>query len=168
MHLRFHDRSLIVSSSSANPPARGWTSRASVPRSTPPATANCFGSQQRNHRLQAVVPPPSAARPEPAQRQIHVVGHDQDIVQIEPVVVNQRTDRLAAQVHERARLRQHDLRVRPAFPRHVGVGRTGFEYQLSPPRDLVDHLEADVVTRAAVSRTRIAKPDDKLHDATDR
>jgi len=115
------------------------------------------------HRLEPVVAAGRSAAPraEPSERQVHVVGNHQQVGDLHLVEVRQGLHRLAAQVHERERLGEDDRRgaVRPAHQCAEGLA---IALDAGAPRDLVDHLETDVVPRVAVLRAGVSESDDQL------
>src|SRR3954471_4272684 len=116
-----------------------------------------------DHRLQAVVTAGRPARPRPhsAERQLDFVDDDEEVGDLDLEVAQQLADRLAAQVHERERLDQQRVGGAPFANQRLGGRR--LEHDAAAARQLVDHLEADVVARALVFRARVAKPRDELY-----
>ena len=94
------------------------------------------------------------ARPKLPERQLRFVDDDEEVGRVDLEIPQQLANRLAAVVHEREWL--GDDRVAVAPPGHQRVGRRRFERDGRAARHFVDHVEADVVPRAAVLRTRIA------------
>src|SRR5262245_20574929 len=115
----------------------------------------------RDDRFQAVVPAgrPARAGPQPAERELCFVDHDQHVGDFHLEVPGELADGLTAEVHERQRLGQQ----RAAFgPTPFGDHRLGwrrFESDRGPPRDFVDDREPDIVARPLVLSSGIAEPD---------
>src|SRR5206468_9580974 len=82
---------------------------------------------------------------------------------------NELANRLPAEIHEGHRLGEKNglgeridpIRRRPNL-RDQRIGRRRFELDLRPSRQFVQHVEPDVVPRAPISRSRIAKAENRL------
>ena len=118
-------------------------------------------AQMLDHALDAVVPAGGAtgAQPQLAQRQGHVVVNDQNFLGFDLVKLSARLNRLAAQVHERQRLKEIELLMFRKFRLPLGVL---IETESPLVGQHVQDHETHVVSGAHVFVTGIAKADDEF------
>src|SRR5438093_2528519 len=142
----------------------GKVRRARGGSDTDPKSRKLGGPHFREDRLQPLMPPRASrrAKAEGAERQVHVVEHDQDLRR-RPSFPDQVAQRLPAAIHVGLRLRHRDpVPASASFPAEQGA--------LAPPsgeapelcREKLHRHEPGVVTRPLVFLARIAETHDDL------
>ena len=117
-------------------------------------------------RAQAVVRAGTAlvAQPDPAQRQVEVVDHDEHVLERRTLAREHLAHRDARKVHVRGRLDEHQVEaVVLAVDRRRGVARAGMAGPAGALGQPVEHHPAHVVARFLVLPARISEADDDLH-----
>jgi hypothetical protein len=125
-----------------------------------------LGAERRLHAAQAVVPARRAlgAKTEGAEREGDVINNNEQVVGDGPEwTLRVRRERIAAQVHERVRLKKANAASLQLAVRGARVGDAAPRGETPNVGQVVDDPPADVVTRGLVFGTRIAEADDEFH-----
>jgi hypothetical protein len=111
------------------------------------------------------VPPgrPRRPGPQPPQLQVHLVGHHQQIANIDLEELQQSNDHGPAQVHERERLGEDHVSLAPSGSERFDAARGRLPIDPVPSREQIEDVEADVVPRSCVAGARVAHANDELH-----
>src|SRR4029453_7745551 len=130
-----------------------------------PEPAELFRSELIDDRAQAVVAAMAARLPKAQlpERQREVVGHDEQVTERRVLARQHLADGEARVVHPGQRL--DEGQVEAVVSTHGDVGCVALPATARPPgalREPVEHEPSDVMTRAGIALTRIAKPDDDL------
>src|SRR5687768_7922014 len=130
-----------------------------------PKSRKPFRPQRRDNRRQPVVPAVRAfrPRPQPPDRQIHVVAHHQQVGELDFVKPQQRNHGFAAEIHEGGGFDEpHPALGPPPFGR-LRQGPPRLQLQSAPGDQDVHDLEAHVVPRPPIATARVAETNDELH-----
>jgi len=102
----------------------------------------------------------------PRRLKIHVVKHDQHIRPINLKKVQALPDTPSAGIHKCLRSQQNDFLTADRMIRNKAIESRPTGRKKVPICERVDDVEPDIVPSQVVSRTRIPKPHNQLHDGS--